>query len=85
MVVVVPRRGGEFLARWRLVVLVPSKAIHLHVDSTQFGNDVLAFGQRFDIRPPLREIFLARAFIGTDAERAAEMVQDNRGAGEGPR
>ena len=29
MVVVVPRRGGEFLARRRLVVLVPSKAIHL--------------------------------------------------------
>src|SRR4029434_1407646 len=53
-----------------------------HVDAAELGDDVRAGGELADRLAPLRVDVLRAARVGTDAERPAEMVKDDRRARE---
>ena len=80
--VLAPRRG-EFLGRRRRVALVEVEAERGHADAAELDVDVRAFRQFADVLPPAGEDLLAAAGIGTDAEHAADMVEDDRRVREG--
>ena len=42
--VIVFRCDRKFFTGRRLVVFVPAEAVHLHIDATELGDDILAFG-----------------------------------------
>src|SRR5580692_11266375 len=57
---------------------MPSEAVHRHVDSTELGDDVGASRELSDVLFPLVEYLGAVAFVGTDPERTAEVIEDDR-------
>ena len=81
--VVAARRLHQFLAaRWAVAVF-PAEPVDLHVDAAQFGVDIVALGQLGNVFLPLRKILFPLARVRSDTERAAEMVEDDGGIGEG--
>ena len=61
---------------------MPLEPVHLHVDATELGDDVLARRQSGDFFLPVRQNFILFAGIGTDSKRAAKVVKDNRCIGK---
>ena len=61
---------------------MPTEPVDLHRDAAELRKDVGAFGQRPDDAPPLGEHLVRLAREGTDAERAAEVIEDNGGLGK---
>src|SRR5207245_5220743 len=80
--VVVPRGLAELLAsRWARA-LVPAEAVDLHVDPAELGDDVGTGGELRDGFAPLRVDILGVAGVWADTQRAAEVIEDDRGAGK---
>jgi hypothetical protein len=61
---------------------MPPEAVHRHVDSTELGHDVGASREFRDILLPFVEYLGATAFVGTDSERSAEVIEDDSGVRE---
>ena len=55
-----------------------------HAEAAELDDDVLAFAELGDAGLPYREGFLLLVRVGADAERSADMVEDDRGLREGP-
>src|SRR5207302_10159698 len=66
----------------RARALVPAEAVDLHVDPSELGDDVGTGGELRDGFAPLRVDVLRVAGVGTDAQRPAEVIEDDRGAGK---
>ena len=62
---------------------MPVEAIHGHIDTAEFDDDVRALCEAGNIVLPLTENLGAFAFVGTDAERPTEMIKDNCSIGKG--
>jgi hypothetical protein len=65
--------------------VLPSEAIHWHLDAADFGHDVAAARQLRDRGSPRLEDLVVLAGVGAEAERAAEVVEDDRRVRERPR
>src|SRR5215470_16574305 len=81
VLVVRPCGVAELLAARRARALVPAEAIDLH-DPAELGDDVGAGGDLGDRLLPLRVDVLGAAGVRSDAERPAEVIQDDRGGGK---
>src|SRR5580765_1210059 len=81
-IVVVPGGVAELLAARRARALVPAEAVDLHVDPAELGDDVRAGGELADRLLPLGVDVLGAAGVRADAERAAEVVEDDGGGGK---
>src|SRR5271167_1110240 len=80
--ILVPRRR-EVSGRRRQVAFVEVEAERGHAHTAELDVDVRAFGQFGDVLLPAGEDLLPAARIGADAEYTADMVEDDRGVGEG--
>ena len=75
--------GGEVLGRGRNVALVEVEAERDHADAAKLHVDVRTFGQFGDVLAPAGEDLLTVAGIRSDAEYAADMIEDDGGVREG--
>src|SRR5579862_5143683 len=57
---------------------MPSKAVHRHVDSTEFDHDVRASREFGDVLLPFTEDLRALTFVRSDSQRSAKVIEDDR-------
>src|SRR6516225_4386043 len=75
--------GGKLFGGGRHVTLLKVEAERGHADPAELDVDVWAFGQFSDIFLPAGENLRPPAGVRADPEHAADMVEDDRRAGEG--
>src|SRR6266446_4515504 len=85
MLVIGPGCLHQGLRGRRPVAFMPAKPIDFHIDPPKFGDNVGALCELRDGLAPRPENLVVFSRIGADAERAAEMVEDDRGVRESPR
>ena len=73
----------QFVGGWGALHLFPAEAVDHHLDAADLGDDVLAGGEFGDCVAPAGEVLVVLAGVRAHAERTAEVVEDDRGVGEG--
>src|ERR1700730_10714055 len=57
---------------------MPAESVYRHVDSPELDRDVGASGELRHVLLPLNEYLRAPAFVRTDSERSAKVIEDDR-------
>src|SRR5271156_481470 len=57
---------------------MPAESVHRHVDSTELDHDVGTSRELRDVLLPFAEYLGATAFVRTDSQRPAKMIEDKR-------
>jgi hypothetical protein len=57
---------------------MPPESIHRHVDSTELGHDIRTSREFRDVLLPFGEYLCAPAFVRSDSQRTAEVIEHDR-------